>query len=85
MSVVCWLQLLLLDHCLLPKTEHGLHVSLYRSIKRGKEQIALNNNRMEPKRPVGSCTREVQTKKTGIFSVEKLKEPPRQKRFAHSG
>lgn len=50
---------------------------------RGK--TVLSNNRMKAKRLAGSCTREVQIKKTGIFSVEKQKESLRQKRLAHSG
>lgn len=59
-----------------------------KSIKRkskADEQTVLSNNRMEAKRLAGSCTSEIETKKTGIFSVEKQKESPRQDRLAHSG
>lgn len=31
------------------------------------EETVLSNNRMEAKRLAGSCTRKVQTKKTGVF------------------
>jgi len=48
-SVVCWLRLLLWDHCLLPITEHT-KVSFKKSIKRGEQmthrETVLNNIRI---------------------------------------